>query len=153
MAEISAERRRQLSEAGRRGAAARKTRSNGWIARRENALGIEDMRRRIKVGMLLSRLEDAAEGRVELTPVQAQAAKILLDKAMPTLQSVETTQIDPSATLGDADIRDQLRALLSAHPDVVAELIGEQARQARQSADPAPDHASHSAPSPISRAA
>lgn len=105
-------------------------------------MGIEDMRRRIRVGMLLSRLEDAVDGRVEITPVQAQAAKILLDKALPTLQSIEQTTIDPSSALGEGDIRDQLRALLAAHPDLVQELLGEQARQARASTDTASDTAS-----------
>lgn len=151
MAEISEERREQLRAAGRKGAqalAAKGTRRNGWEKARE-AHDVEGIRRRVKVGMLVSRLEAASEGRVDMTPTQVAAAKILIDKCLPSLSAVEQTTIDPSSALGEGDIRDQLRALLSAHPDIVQELLGEQARQARESSDTA----STTASTPSKRAA
>lgn len=147
MSELTEEQREQRRRAGRLGAQAvkeRGTNRNGWMKRRD-ALDVEQIRKRIKVGMLVSRLEAASEGRVDMSATQVAAAKILLDKAVPSLSAVEQTTIDPSASLGESDIRDQLRTLLASHPDVVAELLGEQARQAREASDPAPE--------PISRAA
>lgn len=134
MAELTEEQREQKRRAGRLGAEAVKARGtvrNGWMKRRD-ALDVESIRKRIKVGMLVSRLEDASEGRVEMSPTQVAAAKILLDKAIPSLSAVEQTTIDPSAALGESDIREQLRTLLQAHPDIVGELLGEQARKARE---------------------
>ena len=52
---------------------------------------VDEMRRRIQSTLLLKRLEQHSLGETEMTPSQIQAARILLDKTIPNLQSVEMT--------------------------------------------------------------
>ncbi len=49
----------------------------------------DDIRAKIQAGQLVKRLLDHALGEVEMTTTQIQAARILLDKSVPNLQSVE----------------------------------------------------------------
>ena len=112
-------------EAGRKGAAARKTRSNQYKTGRVN---VEDMRARIKVGILLAKLDKDATGEEKLTEGQRASIKLLLDKAMPTLQAVEQTQMEPAALVTKDGEREMLQALITQHPDLVQELLAEQAR-------------------------
>jgi hypothetical protein len=51
----------------------------------------ENTRQRIQTTMLVKRLEDHAAGKCELSATQIQAARILLDRTLPTLQSIEHT--------------------------------------------------------------
>ena len=52
----------------------------------------EDTRARIGVARIINRLEGHIHGEIELTATQISAAKILLDKALPNLQSVDVKQ-------------------------------------------------------------
>ena len=49
----------------------------------------ENTRAKIKVAHLCRRFQAHFDGEIELTPTQIQAGKILLDRALPILQSVE----------------------------------------------------------------
>ena len=49
----------------------------------------ENTRAKIKVAELINRFQAHFRGEVELTATQIQAGKILLDRALPVLQSVE----------------------------------------------------------------
>ena len=49
----------------------------------------ENTRLKIKVGHLINRFQSHFDGELELSPTQIQAGKILLDRALPVLQSVE----------------------------------------------------------------
>jgi len=49
----------------------------------------ENTRMKIKVAHLINRFQSHFDGELELTPTQIQAGKILLDRALPVLQSVE----------------------------------------------------------------
>lgn len=49
----------------------------------------ENTRAKIKVAHLCNRFQKHFDGEIELTPTQIQAGKILLDRALPVLQSVE----------------------------------------------------------------
>ena len=53
-------------------------------------------RERIQVGMILDRLHKHMVGEVEMSSTQLQAAKILLSKALPDLQSVVYQNLDSS---------------------------------------------------------
>lgn len=46
-------------------------------------------RDRINTGILLKRLENHVVGKVKMTSTQVQAAKVLLNKTLPDLQSVQ----------------------------------------------------------------
>lgn len=51
----------------------------------------DEWRTKIQVSMLVNRLEDCAQGNVELSSTQVKAIEILLRKVAPDLQSVEHT--------------------------------------------------------------
>lgn len=112
MAKLSTQ---ELSENGAKGALAREKRSNKWIARREEK-DREAIRERIQVGMLVTQLEKASKGEVDLSPTQVSAAKILLDKALPSLQAIETSAKEQFSELSDDELREQVRALITLHP-------------------------------------
>ena len=56
-----------------------------------NVRQVESWRTGIQVGMIRNRLHKCVRGEIEMTYVQLGAAKILLDKAIPSLTSVEHT--------------------------------------------------------------
>lgn len=88
-------------------------RSNQHIKRRERAHDIEFARRKIKAGILIARLNRAAAGKTELSKSQLEATKMLLDKAVPSLQAVETSQANPWDSVSDEDMREQVKALIT----------------------------------------
>lgn len=51
----------------------------------------ENTRLKIKVAHLINRFQSHFDGELELSPTQIQAGKILLDRALPVLQSVEVS--------------------------------------------------------------
>lgn len=51
----------------------------------------ENTRERIKTTMIVKRLEDHIDGRCELSTTQIQAARILLDRTLPSMSQVEHT--------------------------------------------------------------
>jgi hypothetical protein len=109
----------ELSANGARGQKARKVRSNRWLKRRDEK-DREAIRERIKTDMLCSQLERAAAGEIELSPTQVQAAKVLLDKTLPSLQAVEQTQIE--APKDEGEILGALTHLLSQNPSLLRQL-------------------------------
>jgi hypothetical protein len=56
-------------------------------------------RDRIRVGVLLTRLHDHAEGKIEMTPTQIKAAEILLKKAIPDLKQTDIVGAGPNGEL------------------------------------------------------
>lgn len=113
-------------EAGRKGQAVRKANIEQWQARNKVRMTSEEHRQRIKVGMLITKLEKVASGQMKLSQSQVTAAKALLDKALPTLQAVEAHVItEPAATRSEADLLADLRALVRAYPDVVRSMLAE----------------------------
>jgi len=51
----------------------------------------ENTRAKIQVARLINRFQQHFDGECQLTPTQIQAGKILLDRALPILQSVEVS--------------------------------------------------------------
>ena len=49
----------------------------------------DEWRTKIQVAMLVNRLQDCAEGKVELSNTQVKAIEILMRKVAPDLQSIE----------------------------------------------------------------
>lgn len=54
----------------------------------------QEWRERIRLGVILQRLDACAAGEIEMTPDQVQAAKIILAKMIPDLKAVEHTGAD-----------------------------------------------------------
>jgi hypothetical protein len=111
----------ELAENGRKGAEAREKRSNGWAARREEK-DRERIRERIQVGMLVTQLEKASQGEIDLSPTQVSAAKILLDKALPSLQAVEHTEGNSFEQMSEEEILGLVNALITSNPGLIAKL-------------------------------
>lgn len=65
-------------------------------ARTSRGLGrlSEEWRERIKVGVILQRLNDCAAGELEMGPDQIAAAKILLGKVLPDVKAMELSGPD-----------------------------------------------------------
>ncbi len=59
--------------------------ANPHLTRRQ----AENVRAAIKVGNIVDRLEKCAAGDIQMTPTQVQAAKILVDKCIPSLQATD----------------------------------------------------------------
>jgi len=117
------------SEAGKKGALAKKNNELQWAARKRVAINAEEHRQRIKVGMLITKLEKVAAGKLKLTQSQVTAAKALLDKALPTLQAVEAHVItEPAATRSESDLLADLRALVRAHKELIREILADEDR-------------------------
>jgi hypothetical protein len=77
----------------------------------------DEIRAKIQASQLVNRLTKHAFGEVEMTPTQVNAAKILLSKSVPDLQSVELTgnADDPVVIAGqlpDAMLDERIAALL-----------------------------------------
>jgi hypothetical protein len=49
----------------------------------------DDVRAKIQASQIINRFYDAFEGKVELTSVQVNIGKVLLDKALPDLKAIE----------------------------------------------------------------
>lgn len=54
----------------------------------------EEVRNKIQASALINRLQDAVDGKAELTAVQVNAAKALLNKVLPDLKATELTGAD-----------------------------------------------------------
>jgi hypothetical protein len=97
----------------------------------------EIARSAIQVGMLVKRLNDyaiGAEDAKEMSVTQIQAAKILLDKSLPSLQSADITAHSSPQIESEEALIAQLRALIVKYPS----LINEIQRVERDKALPAP---------------
>jgi hypothetical protein len=80
--------------------------------------------------MIMAEMHKAALGKKELKDGQVAAAKLLLDKAMPTLQAVEQTNVEPAATRSEAELLSELKAILAANPDLAQQALAELAKEA-----------------------
>lgn len=58
------------------------------VTKRKKELS-EEHRDKIKVGVILNRLQNHILGKVKMTPTQVQAANILLKKVIPDLKAIE----------------------------------------------------------------
>jgi hypothetical protein len=59
------------------------------MAARLNRRQQDSVRENIRASQIVNRLQDHVQGKVELSPTQIQAARILLDKCVPNLASID----------------------------------------------------------------
>lgn len=91
----------------------------------QRALDAEGHRRRIKVGMLLARAERIALGKEDATQSEVGGLKLLLDKALPTLQAVEVTNPEGAILRSESDLLADLKRLVEAHPEIIKLLLAQ----------------------------
>ena len=95
-------------------------RSNQWTKAKEVQGKVNERDRdRVRAEVLADRLEKHVNGKVDLSPTQVQAAKILIDKGKPSLQAIEQTNSEEPPT--EQEIMAQLHSLL-ANPGTRAQL-------------------------------
>ena len=76
----------------------------------------ENTRAKIKVAEIINRFQSHFDGGCELTPTQIQAGKILLDRALPILQSVEVSgEITTSKVIRSPSVSDTAKSWASEH--------------------------------------
>lgn len=98
-------------------------RSNQHLKRAERVRDVEFARRKIKAGILISRLAKAASGKIELTKSQLEASKMLLDKAVPSLQAVEQTVISATDSMSEDEVKEQVKALITSSPALLMSIL------------------------------
>lgn len=82
---------------------------------------------KIRAEMLAKRLEKYAKARGKqvdkhrMEPAQVQAAKVLIDRGKPVLQAVEQTILNPLEQMDDEQLREQVKALITANPWLLEE--------------------------------
>lgn len=97
--------------------------SNQHIKRKERAESAETIRRKIQTGILISRLKRASSGKKDMSKAQLEATKILLDKALPSLQAVEQTNIQETPPA--EEMMAQLTHLFSQNPALLKPLLAD----------------------------
>jgi hypothetical protein len=83
----------------------------------------ETVRLMIDSSRVVNRLQDHLEGETELSATQVQAAKILLDKSLPSLQSADITAHSSPQMEGEAELKAKLLALIQSDPLLIRELV------------------------------
>jgi hypothetical protein len=82
---------------------------------------------KIRAELLSKRLEKYAKARGKqiakhhMEPAQVAAAKVLIERGKPALQSIEQHTVNPLDQMGEEEIRNMVRALITAHPWLLRE--------------------------------
>ena len=96
----------------------------------------------IRASQLSNRLHKFAMAKGEkvkkhyMDQAQVSAAKVLIDKGMPSLQAIEQTQVSEYDKMSPAELLDYVRAFITSHPELIAQLG---LAPKLVSADPTPD--------------
>ena len=96
--------------------------------RRKRTWQTEKTREKIKTTMLVNRLQNHAEGKVDMSATQVKAAGLLLSKVMPDLSAADITHNAPEQTLQEKFLalvnqvgEKQARAI---YPDLADKYLG-----------------------------
>lgn len=103
-------------------------RANQWTKRKEFSEIPDRDRSRHRADCAAAYLERVMSGKTESNPYRVQAAKALMDKGLPSLQAVEQTVMEAAVNRSEADILNDLREIIKQHPDLIQQLLAEQAR-------------------------
>jgi hypothetical protein len=100
----------------------------------------EDVRRRISVGKIVSKLEAIIDAENADTSHILAASKILLDKSLSSLSSMDTTLLDKRDTIEQDQVEAKLRMLINkAEPALLSRILGERARTLQERPEIASD--------------
>lgn len=87
----------------------------------------ESTKDKIRAEVLSVRLEKYAKARGKqiakhhMEPAQVAAAKVLIERGKPALQSIEQTNLNPLDQMDEEEIKGMVRALITAHPWLLRE--------------------------------
>lgn len=79
-------------------------------------------RAKLRATLAANKLEAYLNGEIALEAAQVSAAKILMDKGMPSLQAVEQTQVNEWDQMSEEEIKDTVRALILSRPELLQDL-------------------------------
>lgn len=82
-----------------------------------------EVRTKIQAGVLITRLEQHAAGKIDMSPTQVRAAEVLLKKILPDLQSAELHHHDDTDSMSEEQLVQLLAATLAALPDELRALV------------------------------
>jgi hypothetical protein len=91
----------------------------------------EEVREKIRVGNIIARLEKIIEESEQEANV-ISASKILLDKTLSSLTAVDQTNRDATEAMDEASLVAKLRAVAQKNPQLMSQILGDIARQARE---------------------
>ena len=102
--------------------------SNQWLKRQELGGIPERDRDRHRAECAAAYLSHVMEGKTKGDTVRVQAARALMDKGKPSLSAVEQTTIEPATERSESELISSLREIIKQYPDVLKQLIAEQAQ-------------------------
>lgn len=76
---------------------------------------------KIRAAFAADKLEAYLNGEEELDSTKVAACKILIDKGLPSLQAVESTEVNQFDKMSEDELREQVRALITLHPWLIRE--------------------------------
>ena len=79
----------------------------------------ENARAAIKVGGLITRLQQHVDGKIEMSPTAVKASQILLGKVLPDQTRIETEETGPPMSV--TEIREQLVQMIASDPTLLEE--------------------------------
>lgn len=96
----------------------------------ENLEHPESARRKIKVGRIVQILTDLIEAPETEPTVRVQASKLLLDKSLASLSSLDITMNREDELTDQSNVKAKLAMLIEkAGPALLSEILGERAKQ------------------------
>lgn len=116
--------------AGKKGMKIPKVNGPGMPNRARVKARSESWKDSIDASKLMNRLIDHYDGKLEkpLDATQIKAAEVVLSRLVPTLSAVEQTNLNPADQITEAQLINQLAAILSAKPELLPQLIALQAK-------------------------
>mgnify|MGYP001617580555 CR=1 FL=1 len=103
------------------------------MAARKRKVDVSDTwREKISTTMLMLRLKEHIDGKVQLESTQIKAIELILQRTVASLSSVEQTVHTADDILTDEQIAARFQGLIEAHPDLLQRLLAMQARVAPQ---------------------
>lgn len=106
---------------------------------------VDSWRAGVQIAMIRTRLHDHIEGKVNMSPTQLQACKVLLDKAIPSLVQQDITVSESNEPRSIEDMQLELMRLLAANPALLSMLQAGGASLSLGSPEPQPVGAMESA--------
>ncbi len=97
------------------------------MATRYNKEHQECVKEMIQSTQIVNRLQKHFNGELDkpLDATQLKAAEMLLARSLPTLSSVEQTNINPMDQMSEQQLIQALQALIAANPEVATQLLAQ----------------------------